>query len=225
MTPRWKAALLAGALAAAGTLAFVLLRDGGEAASDRGPVIARVDGTPIHLAEARTRVQGVATVHDEGGLGPEWADRILQSLIDDVIIGAEARSRGIEPGEEEIEEGMSSIRTDFATEAEFEEWLEQQDMDLPELRRRVTLDLLTSRVYLAVTADVRVTDEAIRNYYRSHRSEYVVDDRRIPLLEVREDIRQMLEKRDSDRAFDEWLTDGREGARVVVLMQDWWERL
>ncbi len=225
MSPRLKAGLLAGVVAIAGVLTFVLLRDGGEAAPDPGPVIARVNGNPIHLSQARARVDGVASVHGEGPLGDEWADRILESLIDDVIIAEEADQRGIEATDADIEAGVARIRDNFASEEEFTQWLTERGMDVSELQRRVTLELITSRVFLAVTADVEVTGDEVRDYYRSHRSDYTIDDRRIPLLQVRREIQEMLAKEERDRIFGDWLAERREAARVVVVLPDWWGRV
>lgn len=225
MTSRLRAALVAGAVAIAGVLTFVLLRDGGEAAPVAGPVIARVNGSPIHLSQARARVEGVASVHGDAPLGDEWAERILESLIDDVIVAEAADQRGIEATDADIEAGVNRIRDNFASEEEFTQWLAERGMDVTELRRRVTLELITSRVFLAVTADIEITGDEVREYYRSHRSDYTVDDRRIPLLQVRQDIRDKLEKEERDRTFGEWLAQRREEARVEVLLPDWWGRV
>lgn len=194
---------------------------------DRGPVIARVDGNPIYLTQAEARISGLATVHGdvEKTLGPEWPQRILDSLIDDVIIQTEADRRGLAIPQEKVEGALAEIRNGFGSPQAFEEWLDAQEMDLAELERRVRLNLLAAEVYLDVTAATDVSQEEIREYYRKNREDFAEGDRTLPLLEVRNSIRDLLEKRERDGAFGAWLEQRHEQVDVVVVLGDWWRRL
>lgn len=213
-------------IAALGTVGYVLAtRSDPEA--DLGPVIARVDGSPIYLSQAEARIAGLSTVHGdvETTLGQEWPQRVLDSLVDDVIIENEAERRSLTLAPEKVEGAIADIRNGFGTPQEFQEWLEARSMDLTELERRVRLNLLSAQVYLDVTASAEVTAEEIREYYRKHRADFVEGDRTMPLLEVRNSIRDLLEKEEKDRAFREWLDRAHEQVDVVVVLDGWWRSL
>ncbi|HWO70188.1 MAG TPA: peptidylprolyl isomerase [Actinomycetota bacterium] len=211
------------AVVAAAALLLGLRAGRGE---DRGPVIVRVDGVAIYLADARARLEGLRAVHGEEAVGPDWRETVLRSLVDDVLIREEAERRGIRIGPGEVALAVERIRAGLGGPAAFERWLEERGMDLAELERRVGLNLLGARVYQAVTEGVTVTPEEVRAYYREHREEFGTADGRVPRLpEVRVSIRQTLMKEERDRAFAEWLEGRRREARVVVVLPDWWRRL
>lgn len=209
-----------------GTVGYALATRTGSA-PDRGPVIARVDESPIYLSQAEARIAGLSTVHGdvEKTLGPEWPQRILDSLVDDVIIQTEADRMNLALPAEKVEGALAEIRNGFASPQEFEDWLDGQAMDLSELERRVRLNLLAAEVYLGVTASADVSQEEIRDYYRKHREDFVEGDRTMPLLEVRNSIQDLLEKEEKDRAFRVWLEQRQEQVDVVVVLDDWWRRL
>ncbi len=212
------------ALAGAGVSAAALMHVGPWRPRDLGPVMARVDGRPVYLSQARARTQGLTSVHGDiaVALGPTWPEKVLQSLVDDVIIQEEAERRGIALSPDDLSAAVAQVRGDFPSEDEFGRWLESQHMDLAELERRMSLNLLAARVYLAVTRPVEVTPAEIRDYYRKHRTDYEEDDRTVPLLEVRTTIRDTLEKQEKDAAFADWLDARREAAKVDVIIDDWW---
>lgn len=214
------AALLLGAsVAIAAALDIGPFGTGSQA--DPGPVIARVEGRPIHLEEARARVEGLTSVH--GSPEADWEEIVLQSLVDDALLEAKASEMGLSVTDAELESHVAEIRTMFDTEEAFVGWLDSQGMTESELVRRITLQTLAVKVYEEVTRDVQVSTEDIRAYYREHRTEYVGPDGEImPLLAVRQDIRDDLLKQAKDEAYGAWLQEQRAQADVVVLMDDWW---
>ena len=225
MSARVRIVVIAAIVAGLGAAVFFQV-SGGTTPESRGPVIARVDGTPIYLADARARVAGIETVHGSmEALGEDWPDRILDSLVDDVLIRREAEASDISLTEEEIEEAVDAIRTDFPSEDEFAAWLDRQEMTLDELQRRIHLNLLAARVYIEMTREVSVSPEEVRAYYREHRDEYDTGDRITPLLEVRVEIREQLRKEEKDAAFGVWLDQQREAADVVLVREEWWRSL
>ncbi len=235
MSARTKAALvLMGVLVSiAGIGAGILtLREGrDEVASeqvDLGPVIARVDGRPIYLHEARMRIEGLSSVHGdiEEMLGDDWPDRILRSLVADQVLRAEAAARGIEVTAADIDAYVRQVTGTIGTGQTLDEWLAAQGMTMAELERRAELQILGGRVYLAVTADVRVTGRELRTYYREHRQEFEEVDGTIPpLLEIRRSLRRSLLDAERDEAYAAWLEEARDRAEVVVVMDDWWRNL
>lgn len=222
--------LLAAALIATLALAYALHLGpwAPPASPDPGPVIARVDGDPIHLAEARARVESLASVHGdiEQTLGEDWPDRVLGSLVDDRVLIHAADELGITVTDEDVAVHLQRVESLLPEGESLEEWLASQHMTREELERRIRLQLFGARVYAAVTRDVTVSGEEIRAYYREHRDEFEdVDGTVTPLLEVRRSLRETLLQQARDEAYASWLRDARARAEVVVVMPDWWKRL
>lgn len=223
------ASLLAVVAIAALALAYALrLGPWRPASPDPGPVIARVDGDPIHLAEARARVESLTSVHGdiEQALGEDWPDRVMRSLVDDRVLVHAAADLGITVTEEDIAVHLQRVESLLPEGESLDDWLASQHMTRQELERRVRLQLLGARVYEAVTRDVTVSGAEIRAYYREHRADFEeVDGTVTPLLEVRRSLRETLLQRARDEAYAAWLRDARARAEVVVITPDWWKRL
>ncbi len=193
--------------------------------ADDGAVIAKVDGTPIYLVDAESRVDGLASMHGdvEETLGEDWPDVVLQSLVDDVLILAEADRLGIVVTQGDIDRSIGRIRGMVGTEEAFESWLSDQGTTLDELQRRVWLQTLAARVYLAVTEDVSITQAELREYYRTHKDEFRSEEGWvIPFLSVRDTLQEDMLKENQDEAYAAWLEEARAGAEVVVLDDGWW---
>lgn len=197
-------------------------------ALDLGPIIARVDGRPIHLHEAQARVQGLSTVHGDvqGVLGEGWPEQILQSLVDDQILLEQAEELGITVSDEDVQAYVDRVEGMIGTDQSLDEWLAEQGLTIAELERRAALQLVGARVYLTVTDDVTVTGDELRGYYREHRTEFQETDGTIPtLLEVRRSLRETLLKQQQDEAYAAWLQDVRDQVEVIVVMDDWWRNV
>lgn len=196
--------------------------------ADLGPVIARVDGRPIRLGEAAARVESLSSVHGDirEVLGKDWPEKVLQSLIDDRILEREAERMGIGVTEQDVQAHLDNVRSMLPEGQSLDDWLATQGMTLPELERRIRLQILGTRVYAEVTKDVVVTAAEVRAYYREHRAEFEEADGTIPpLLEVRRSIRDVLLPQARDQAYADWLEEARRDAEVLIVIDDWWKRL
>jgi hypothetical protein len=195
---------------------------------DMGPVIARVDGSPIYLGLAQARIEGLSSVHGDLAetLGDEWPTRVLDSLIEDQLIQEEASRRGIVVTDDQLDAHVDKLRSMFGTEEEFDSWMRQQALDLPELERRIRLQTVAAEVYAAVTSDVRVEPAAIGAYYRKHVDDYrQPDGTPTPLFDVRSDIEQDLLKEARDSSFASWLKARRDEAAITIVDDQWWKEL
>lgn len=208
------------ALALAGVAARSVLA-GGEVDD---VVVATVDGEPILLSQVRSRVTGVAGVHDtqETATSPEWRRLVIQSLVEDIVVEREARRRDLEPTDADVDREFRKVLTQFRDPAAFQDWLVQQRISEDELRRRVRLQLITARVYQAVTEDVKVTTQEVERHYERNRSSFLgMEGTPLPLLEVRDGIKEQLLNRKRDARFQEWLEETRAAVKVEVLVEDW----
>jgi foldase protein PrsA len=224
------AAILVIAIVAIGTLAA--LHRGpwarAEVAPDLGPVIAEVNGDPIFLADARSRIDGIATVHGEISdvLGEDWQQVVLQSLVDDQLLSQEAEELGIEVTEEDMQTWYAEIQGSIGSDQTVDQWLQTQGMTRTEMERTIARQIIGTRVFAAVTEGVDVSTTRLREYYESHLSDYTAPDGpTTPFRDVRESILAQVEKDDEAAAYATWLEQERQAATVVVLLEDWWRDL
>lgn len=195
---------------------------------DLGPVIAEVNGTPIYLADARSRIDGIVTVHGDvaDALGPDWQDVIFQSLVDDQLLSQEAEQLGIDVTEDDMQTWYEQIEGSIGSSQTLDQWLQTQGMTRQEMDRTIVRQIIGTRVFVAVTEEVTVTDDELREYYRAHRADYAAPDgTTVPFPNVRESIREQLEEDRQSAAYASWLEERRQAATVTVLLRDWWKDL
>jgi len=198
-------------------------------AEDRGPVIATVDGAPIYLAEVRSRVSGLTSVHGgtlEQALGTGWKDELFQSLVDDQIVQRQAGALGITVSDSDARKHVDKIAAMFQTEQGYSDWLSSNNMSEAQLLTRVRLQTLASLLYLKVTETAAPTAAEVRRYFEDHRQDYLgVDGKPAPLIAVKDQIDKNLEKKARDLAYAEWLKNQRGAVKVVVIDPTWWRGL
>jgi parvulin-like peptidyl-prolyl isomerase len=216
------ALLVIGGLSAA----VVLYRSLGRGAETEDPVIATVNGDPISLEQARSRTQSLARMH-EGSAGPltgrDWHEQVLRSLIDDVLIRQEAERRGIEVTDQQLAAAVRDVIDLFPSLADYQAWLDSEGLDQSDVEDRMELQIISARVWEAVTAEVRATAAELRAYYEEHRARFLGPDGAVaPFAEVREEVREELEQRMKDDAFVAWLQEAREQAQVRIVLPRWW---
>jgi hypothetical protein len=212
--------------AATVTSGLLLLRSPSEPAN-RGPIIARVGGAPIYLEDARSRVAGLGAVHEDmkATLGEDWADKVLRSLADDVVIQKAADDEGVEVTSKQLQAALGETRSNFKTESAYEQWLSSNGMSPAELERRIHLQVLSSAMYLHVTDGINATSAQINDYYHQHQSDFGTGEGVTPLLEVRRSIKDIVDKEQKDAAFADWLDEQRSNSELVVVMENWSEQL
>lgn len=196
--------------------------------TDRGPVIATVDGDPIYLSEATARVEGLSSVHGGGiqTMGKDWQDTLLQSLVDDRIMQEAAASLGVMVSDRDVAAELTKIQGMFPSEQAFQQWLASQHMSSAELERRIRMQLLAARVYAGVTNNVTVSGSAIREYYREHQDQYVAADGTVStFLDVRNSIRGTLLEKAQNKFYGSWLEQQRQHVNVVIVDDNWWRNI
>ncbi|NIA24944.1 MAG: hypothetical protein GWP04_05180 [Gammaproteobacteria bacterium] len=179
------------------------------------PVVAEANGVPIHRSELDRRLSSLTSMHGGAVTDPQqWSEMALQSLIDDIILEQEAARTGIEVSTKDVNAEFDAIKDNFDSRREFEAWMDELGLDRKELKRRIRLQLEGSLVFAQIVKDVAVSDDEIAAYYEANKDAF--KDR--PLLEVRTDIHDSLEKTKKEEAYRSWLEEQR--ASVVLVRYD-----
>ena len=209
---------------AVGLAAFVAFRDGGLEATASDPIIATVDGIPIHESAANSRIAGINAVHDDAAtaVGSDFKATVIRSLADDVIMQQEAQRLDIDPTVEEVAAEVDALRSKFSENDGWQEFLEGQGMDETEIERRVRLQMVGARIYSAVTEEAVPTDDDLLAYYEANQADFTVNGEVRAFLEVRNSIEIEVAKRMRDTAYLAWI-DGQRGTVTVVVVSDDWK--
>lgn len=154
-------------------LAFALVACGrqGEVASQ---TLLTVDGRAVTLKQFRDRFAETLPAKEQ--LAPEERAELERSFlvqtIDRELTLAEAARRRITLSDEEVEAAVADARADYPAE-EFKAQLAERGLDEEQWRQDLKESLLMEKVLQQVVyALVRVTDEAIAQYYQEHRAEF-----------------------------------------------------
>ncbi len=127
----------------------------------------------------------------------EAEDRILNQLIEDKLILSEAKRRGIEIKDDEIEARLEHVKNSFETEEQFRNVLMEQNVTLSELRSRFKNEILKSKIVRKqVGWKVIITPNEVRKYYDSHIEEFTTPEE-VSLLNI------LVKKEKEIRPIDE----------------------
>lgn len=146
----------------------------------RARTVAVVNGQTITEADLKEQSPGRASPF------------ALQELIDDVLLEQQARAKDVKVTETEVDNDIAERKRRASSQADFERMMEQSGVGRARFRQWVRRDLLTDKL---TKLEVQTTEEELRAYYRSHRSNYLIPERvrvRDMLLDSRENAAEVL---------------------------------
>lgn len=166
----------AGRLFMAGMLLCVIAA--GLAAGLRFRPAAVVDGRIVWLYDVDRRIAlfSVFYGHQTAGLDRREARRqFTDMLIDETLLLREAADRRLAPTQSQVEEGFRALLGSPQSGAEtaaVRRRLREAGIGEAEVREFVRRQETANLLIAAVTADVRVTDEEVADYYNRHKDEF-----------------------------------------------------
>ena len=135
----------------------------GSARSPADPVVARVNGRPVHesrvaavIAEARLVNQTITEA------------QALDGVIDEELLRQEAERLGVAPPAALVEARVRALERRVGGAAALDEALKSVRLTRAQLRERLAVVVLGERVAAAKFPQLRVTRRAAQAYYRRH---------------------------------------------------------
>jgi len=130
-------------------------------------VVAEVNGTTIGVGDFELAVRRAARsrfYHGkvEGEALKELRRDVLDDLITEHLLVAEARRRGVEPAVEDVEAKLASYEARYKDSAQ---WLENRDVILPQLRARMLQNSLLHRLEGEVRDVPDPSEAELRAFY------------------------------------------------------------
>ena len=179
-------------------------------------VLARVEGEPITLSDARAAIGlGVVDVPP----GPDPIAAALRQLIDRRLVLAEvARFAPPEPDPAMLEEQVNALRARAGSPAQLAELEKTTGVDDVQIRE-MARDALRIQAYLngRFGATAQPTDEEVGQYYRTHLDEFRKDGQLMPFAEAEPIARQRAAAERRRAVIAQWMRDLRQRADVVEM--------
>ena len=139
----------------------------------------------------------------------EATEAAMNDLLDRTWLTAEAAELGVTASQREVDNEFKSIKeSQFANEADYEKFLEDNGFTNAEVLERVKLQVLSRKIEDKITSEAgSVTEDDIQDYYDSTIENFTRPETRdillikVPNQEKADQVQKALEADDSDKAF------------------------
>lgn len=140
--------------------------------------VAKVDGIEIKQKEVDAYMNSIKSqdtsgeiTSDEEKLNALEVD-IIDSLIIIKLLEKYAEKNNITVTDEEVNEQVKLLMDTYPSEKDFEKYLKEKGIDKRFLEGVLRSQLLSSKIYNKVTADVIVTEDEVKQYYEDNKNTY-----------------------------------------------------
>jgi parvulin-like peptidyl-prolyl isomerase len=147
-----------------------------------GAVVARVNGQPIHEADAAREANNLiaamgpsaAGAHSDPAVASQFRERAIQNLIDRKLLLERAQLEGVSAKDEEVTAEFEKLKAQFPDTAAFRAKMAQFEMSEDEVRTeiRAGISLTHLQEKLMASYPAATPDDAAK-YYAEHPQEFV----------------------------------------------------
>lgn len=140
--------------------------------------VAKVDGIEIKQKEVDAYMNSVISQDTSGEItsDEEKLNALEVDIIDLLIIikllERYAEKNNITVTDEEVNEQVKLLMDTYPSEKDFEKYLKEKGIDKRFLEGVLRSQLLSSKIYNKVTADVIVTEDEVKQYYEDNKNTY-----------------------------------------------------
>jgi len=142
-------------------------------------VAATVNGEDIYVSELDEQVVKLQEQYPQMFEGADsearlldFQQRLLDNLINSVLIRQAAEEMGIEISDSDVQAELDQLRTGFQDDAAFEDALAQAGMTMEALEAQVSDQLLTEALLEQIATDTDATEEDIAAYYEANSAQF-----------------------------------------------------
>ncbi|MBU4313910.1 MAG: peptidylprolyl isomerase, partial [Actinobacteria bacterium] len=140
--------------------------------------VAKVDGIEIKQKEVDTYINFYKKQSTDGELTQNEDELktleayIIDSLIVTRLLEKYAEENNITVTDEEVNEQVKLLMDSYSSEKDFEKDLKEKGIDKRFLEGVLRSQLLSSKIYNKVTADVIVTEDEVKQYYEDNKNTF-----------------------------------------------------
>jgi parvulin-like peptidyl-prolyl isomerase len=153
---------------------------GHEARAGWPETVARVNGeavTRIELERLLDDPQAFGQIENESG-AEDTADGVVELALRELtrrrLLLQEAERRGMKVTEDELDQGLASLRGRFPDLTAFGIWMKERGLDDTSLFETVEVQVLMSKVWAELVDGVRVSEDEVRRYYETMGRDLVI---------------------------------------------------
>ena len=192
-----------------GLAVFAAILSGGCTSSAERNAVARVNGETVTLDEFRSRMREYQ-VGNNRPLGPseellEFKKRVLNELVEEKMMLAEASRRKLEVSPEELDRTLKEVEHDYPS-GELDETLKAKPMSKARFRERMRMKLLFEKLIAQVTKGIPLpSEDAIKRYYDTHPDDFRKEEQlhlQQIVVKTEEDGNKILEELKKDQTFE-----------------------
>lgn len=172
-------------LIALASLMLGLAGCGGDDQNVPDGAVAVVDGEEITKSEFDTLLGRAKTSYEQNKrpfpkVGtPEYKtvqNQAVQYLVQQEKYRQKAEDLDVEVTDKEVDDRLKQVKQQYfgGKEDEFQKNLKSQGLTVDQVRGEIESQLLSEKIYAKVTADVKVTDAEVEDYYNKNKADYKV---------------------------------------------------
>lgn len=142
-------------------------------------VAAKVNGEAITIDELNAQVEQLKGQYPdmfEGSDGEgrllDFKQRILDNLIDQMLLRQDAEARDIKIDDDQIKAQVDQLRAGFESEEQFTSALESAGMTEESLTTQVREQLLTQKIMESLETEAAASDADIEKYYNANKAQF-----------------------------------------------------
>lgn len=155
--------------------------------SSEREVWAEVDGTPIYRDQVERYYRSRTASGSEAASPAQvltFKLNILNEVINNQVLVAHASRSRIAVSEAEVDTKVAELRSPY-TEAEFQQKLNDQGMNLGDLRQEVRQSLIIQKlINQEITSRIAVTEAEIAEHYERHKASFNVPEEQYHLAHI-----------------------------------------
>lgn len=140
---------------------------------------AKVNGETISLEELDQQMDQLKkqypqmfTGADGEGRLLEFKQRLLDNLVNQVLIMQAAKDRDINVSDADVKKQIDQLKAGFKDDAAFTEALKTAGMDPAGLEEQVKNQLITQKLIESLAKDIKISDADIKSYYDKNKAQF-----------------------------------------------------
>ncbi len=196
------------------------------AAEERKPEIyvAKVNQDSISKAyfsqycQAQHRINAKSdAVEDFKKFSREEKKKLLESLVNYVLLLQDAKKRNIQASKEEVESQLSSFTKRFSSKEKLDEYLKNRKITLDALRNEATKNIIIGKIIFEIIPDInerlKISKDEIQKFYDSNKDKMGGN----PLEKVKKDIKSHLKSVRKRKLLGEFHEKLKEQAQIKIF--------
>jgi hypothetical protein len=194
--------------------------------SQQTAVLIRTDQQTISLAQFERAFEAARIAYsDDRNLDPQVIQnarlRLLNQMVEEVIIDRRAHELGIGLGETELEAAIQEIKQDYPKD-EFEQMLLESAIPYSLWKDRLRVRLLMEKVVnRELIQPLTITAEDIEAYYKTHEDDLALKDGEAPDPDLKRQILDQLRREKVEAAYPQWMAALRKRYQVEIDWEQW----